>query len=216
MATTYTERTGVTAATTGSIADAAGGIAVIVLSIIGLGRATPGPLMSIAVIVLGAAFLAEGGAVIGEYTQLLNRTVGAVADSGAGMMMELMIGAAILVLGILGLIGVAPAILAPVAVIVAGALLLVSAPVMMQLVEIRRVLEGTAEPAQSLLRASASGVSGMQILAGLAAIVLGILDLTGATIGAGALTLVALLILGAALTFNGTALTGSVYKIFSR
>jgi hypothetical protein len=132
------------------------------------------------------------------------------------MMMELMIGAAILVLGILGLIGVAPAILAPVAVIVAGALLLVSAPVMMQLVEIRRVLEGTAEPAQSLLRASASGVSGMQILAGLAAIVLGILDLTGATIGAGALTLVALLILGAALTFNGTALTGSVYKIFSR
>jgi hypothetical protein len=56
----------------------------------------------------------------------------------------------------------------------------------------------------------------MQILAGLAAIVLGILDLTGATIGAGALTLVALLILGAALTFNGTALTGSVYKIFSR
>lgn len=228
MATTYTERGFASAEATGTIAEAAGGIAVMVLAIIGLARAEAAPLTSIGILVLGAALLAEGTAVAGEYMQAIKDTSATPVDvqAGTGMTMEIFIGGAVLVLGILSLIGVSATSLAPVAVIAAGALMLVSAPTMLQLNEIRRQSDGVSEQAQSLMRASAASVSGIQILTGLTAIVLGILALaTGGTAVAGVastgqeaahLTLVALLVLGAALTFNGTALTGSVMRMINR
>lgn len=228
MATTYTERGFASAEATGTIAEAAGGIAVMVLAIIGLARAEAAPLTSIGILVLGAALLAEGTAVAGEYMQAIKDTSATRVDvqAGTGMTMEIFIGGAVLVLGILSLIGVSATSLAPVAVIAAGALMLVSAPTMLQLNEIRRQSDGVSEQAQSLMRASAASVSGIQILTGLTAIVLGILALaTGGTAVAGVastgqeaahLTLVALLVLGAALTFNGTALTGSVMRMINR
>lgn len=228
MATTYSDRGTASVEATGSIAEAGGGIAVIVLAIVGLATAGAAPFPAIAVTVLGAAMLTEGAAIATEYVRVLNAASESATSTqaGYGMTTEIIIGGAVLVLGILSLVGVAAATLTTVAVITAGALMVVSAPVMVQLNELRHQHDGMSEQAHDLLRASSASVSGLQILAGLTAIVLGVIALSrgaamggGAVIGGGAamnLPLISLLVLGAALTFNGTALTGSIMKLIQR
>ena len=92
----------------GGFVDAIGGVATIVLAIIGLSGAKPEMLVAIATIVFGAALLVQGGAILSEY-------VGIIFPDGAGSMEEFggssvsalfMAGAAGIVLGILALVGV--------------------------------------------------------------------------------------------------------------
>jgi hypothetical protein len=87
MSTTYNEKTFLEIETTGSVIEAATGVAVIVLAIIGLERADTGFMTSITGIVLGAALLAEGGAIAAEYSKLLamvtGGTVGASSSAAA-------------------------------------------------------------------------------------------------------------------------------------
>jgi hypothetical protein len=221
MASTYTERTDrsvLKAETTGSLVEVAGGIAIIVLSIIGLARiGNVGALPAISAIILGAALTAEGGTIATEFTRLMGMSsgvAGAVEFSG-GMTTEIFVGAVVLVLGVLSVLGVSPATLVPSAIIVAGALLLISAANVQRMNSIKLAAFGTAEGAQALLQSAVSGAAGFQVLAGIAAVVLGILALSS-TAHVAVFTVVGLLVLGAAVTMSGGTLSGNLMRMITR
>ncbi|HTQ12356.1 MAG TPA: hypothetical protein VMH86_00670 [Rhizomicrobium sp.] len=225
MATTFTEERGLARVeATGSIAEAAGGIAVAVLAIVGLSRTDAGMLTAIAVIVLGAALLTEGGAIAAEFSRLMSLsgdTTMAGIEMGGGMLSEVVIGAGVLVLGVLALVGVSPGTLLPISLLAAGGLLVVAAPSVQRLNEIRLTTSsGLAETGRHLIQAASSTATGIQILAGLAAVVLGILALTStgtAVTGISATyTLVGLLVLGTTIVISASAVTGNMLRLFRR
>lgn len=218
MATTYTERDVTRVEATGSIVEAAGGIAVVILSIIALSRATSLTLPPIAVIILGAAMLAEGGTIATEFSRLLSMASGGLLNAseiGGGMTTEIFIGVAVLVLGVLALVGIGTGTLVPVAVIATGGMMLLTAGGVHRMNQIRIQSGGATEPAQGLMMAAGSGAAGFQVLAAIAAIVLGILALSSA-VHAMTFALVGLLVLGAAIAMSDTALTGSLTRFLTR
>jgi hypothetical protein len=222
------ERGAIQVETTGSITEAAGGIAVVVLSIIGLARADNGFLMAIAAIVLGVAILAQGGTVAAEFSKLLSSigaatpgpattgtaTMGAGGVEFGGMTMEFLAGGAAIVLGVLALIGIHTDILVAAAVITAGGALILSAGSLQRMSDVQMQAAGLPELTRKLSQAAFSSTSGAQALAGIAAVVLGILALSA--VSAGALTLVGLLVLGAAVAVSGAALTGRIARALNR
>lgn len=215
MATVYTERDVARVEATGSIVEAVGGIAVVVLSIIALSR-TGGAAVpaSVATIILGAALLAEGGTIATEFSRLLSITTGgtmSAAEVGGGMTAEMFVGASVLVLGILALIGISTATLIPAAVIATGGMMLLTAGGVHRMNQVRIRTGTTPENAQALIMAAGSGAAAFQILAAIAAIVLGILALAMTAHTAG-FTLVGLLVLGASVVLSGTSLTGSLTR----
>lgn len=160
-----------------SSAEAIAGVGAIILAVLGLARIAPQYMAPIATIAVGVAFWLRGGAEairFSTFSGSLQRT-----EEFRGMSNEFFAGAAGIILGILSLLGIAPAVLLSVAIIVYGAALLLGGNVMAQF-------------------ASGSG----QILVGLTAVILGILSLVG--FNPIALMLVALLTLGFSLLFSGT------------
>jgi hypothetical protein len=142
----------------GGIADAIGGLATVVLAIIGLAGVRPEALIAIAVIVFGVALLIQGGAMLSEFA-------GTMFPSGSTTMSMQQFGASSLS-----------------AVFLAGAALIANE--------------------------MASGSAGVQSLAGLTAIVLGILAVVG--LNQPVLQLSALIVLGAALVLTGSSLSATV------
>lgn len=203
---------------TGSIVEAAGGLAVIVLAIIGLAGAYPTFLMCIAGIAIGVALLAEGGAIAGEYSRLLSMTTAGrfdAAELGGGMTTELIAGGGALVLGILGLLHLAPLTLLPIAAIVVGAAMMLTSGAVMRLNDVKVRAMGLSETAQRVTHAAVSSAAGAQLFTGVGAMVLGIIALTSPAI-APMLTLVAFLALGASVTLSGSALAGRMMRAFGR
>jgi hypothetical protein len=201
----------------GLLIEAAGGIAVIVLAIIGLARAGDGVMTSIATIVLGVALLAEGGAIAAEFSKLLSAATGGTLGAmelGSGMTTEIFAGGAAIVLGILGLVGLVPMVLLPAAVIAVGGGLVLTSGAVARLNQLRVQATGVSEMAQRVSQAAVSGAVATQILAAIAAIVLGILALVS-TSHAAILTLVGLLVLGAAVALSGAALAGRLIRMFA-
>jgi hypothetical protein len=214
-----------------------GGLAVVVLAILGLSGLAPAMLASIAGIVIGAALLAEGGTIAGELSILASGPIhggASGAEAGSGMTVEFLAGGAVVVLGILALIGLSQPILVPALIIVTGTALILTTGTMHRLDEVKMEASGTTGDAQRIVRGAASGTAGAQLLAGLAAIVLGILALVSSPAGtagpaagnaanAGAaggstwiiLTLVALLVLGTALAINRATLAGRLVRLFN-
>jgi hypothetical protein len=202
--------------TTGSVVEAALGIAVIVLAIIGIAQAGNTFLGSIAAIVLGVALMAQGGAIAAEYSKLLTTVTGGAAGAlqmGSSVTAEMLAGLATIVLGILGLIGFAPTVLISAAVIAVGASLLLSINGLQRLNSVKLQAAGLGELAQKTAEAAVAGSVTTQMLAGVAAIVLGILALTIPAHGT-ILMLVALIVLGAAVAISGTTLTGRMLRMF--
>ncbi|MGH6875786.1 MAG: hypothetical protein ACREHV_00250 [Rhizomicrobium sp.] len=220
MASTYaTERTILRAETTGSIVEVVGGIAIIVLSIIALARiGNVGALPAISTIILGAALIAEGGTIATEFSRLMTGVLGGTASVGefsGGMTTEIVVGAVVLVLGVLGILGVSPATLLPSAVIVAGGLLLIAATNVQRMNALKAATLAANETGQALLQTAISGAAGFQVLAAIAAIVLGIIALSSAA-NVALFTVVGLLVLGAAVTMSGGTLTGSLTRLLNR
>jgi hypothetical protein len=217
MAIAYGERKStIRAEGTGSAVEAAAGIAIAILAIIGLSRGGGGSLTSIATIILGAAMFVFGATMAAEYAKLVD-TVGEAAvgasEFGAGISVEIMTGGTAIVLGILGLIGVSRGVLVPVAVITVGAGLILSAGSFQRLNNLRMQVSGLADIAQALSRAAVTSALTSQVLAGLAAIVLGILALSVPGSNASMMQ-VGLIVLGVALAMSGTALTGRMLRLF--
>ena len=216
--TSYTyDRKGISGIeTTGSVVEAAAGVAVIVLSIIGIAEYGSGFMGSIAAIVLGAALLAQGGAIAAEYSKLLGTMSGGALGTlelGSSVTAEMLAGIATIVLGILGLIGFAPITLVAAAVIAVGASLMLSVGGLQRLNSLKVEAAGLSDLAQKTAEAALAGAVTTQVLAGAAAIVLGILALTMPFHGA-ILMLVGLLVLGAAVAISGTTLTGRLLRMF--
>jgi hypothetical protein len=202
----------------GGFADAIGGIATIVLAIVALSGVHADLLVGIATIVFGAALLLQAGAMLSEYTHISLPTETGPASieefQGGGLSVLFLVGAAGIVLGVLALIGISAAQLTAIAVIAFGASLVISSSAVWHLHGMKHAArKAAASPdwrqwSEILAGEIASGSAGMQAVAGLAAVVLGILGLTG--MNAGVLTLVALLVMGTTIVLTGCALSGAV------
>ncbi|MCQ4189489.1 MULTISPECIES: hypothetical protein [Methylocystis] len=205
----------------GGLIDAIGGVATIVLVICGLVGIAPPMMVAIATIVFGVALLIQGGAMLSEYTQVVFpggvRTASIEQMGGNSLALVFLVGAAGIVLGVLSLLGISAAVLTPVAVIGYGTALLLSSNAVWRLYVLRRasaqmetvVGQSQYVGAEMLASEMASGSAGIQALAGLAAIVLGILALAGNTADL-TLNLVALLALGSTIVLTGSTLSATV------
>lgn len=231
MATSFnqsTERGLLQAESTGAAVEAIGGLAVIVLSILGLAGLSQQFLAAIAGIVLGVSLFAQGAAVAAEYhdlyTRLTGGTMGAI-ELGGGMGVEIVAGAGAIVLGILALINIVPEILLPSLVIAAGATLILSSGTVERLNSLKMAAAETPTLARQVFHTATAGVAAGQLLAGIGAGLLGIIALTTlpaattAVMGSSSwltLTLVALLVLGASVMMSGGSLTGRFMQMLNR
>jgi hypothetical protein len=204
----------------GSVAEAIGGIATVVLAIVGLAGAIPVYMAAIGAIVLGAALLLEGFAVAARFSALLAETAGMRLSNrqlGGGMSAEFLGGAAGIMLGILSLIGVVPGVLLSVAAIVFGGVLLlgIGASSRLNALVIDRTWTGQErELSRRMAGEMVAASNGAQALVGLAGIILGILALVG--IYPITLVLVAYLCAGAAVVLSGAALSSRMMTIMHR
>jgi hypothetical protein len=215
MTTTYAEAPGVETATYGGLIDAVGGIATAVLAIVALTGYAPPTLSAVAVIVFGAALLIQGGTMLSEYSSIIFPVgaagIGPQEFSGGGLPSMFLVGAAGIVLGVLALLGMAPAVLIAVAVIAFGSALVLSSNSVRQLYLLQAASSPAVVPRMGgvfLAGEMASSSAGVQLLAGLATIVLGILAVAGTN--PGMLTLMALLVLGVSVILTGSTLSGMV------
>jgi hypothetical protein len=201
----------------GSITEAICGAATVVLAIIGLtgGGSLPGYTASIATIVFGVALLAQGGSTAARYQQLLRETVPAEWETrteiGGGMGAEMLGGAAGVVLGVLGLLGLGTAALIPIAVIVFGGTLLLGSAATADIGSLGAV---GSERYAHVARQASVAASGTQVLVGVAGVVLGIIALIG--VDTAIVSLVALLVMGAAGLLTGTALSSRMVSAMRR
>jgi hypothetical protein len=212
---TGTSSAPVEAAAYGGLADAIGGIATIVLAIVALAGVHRETILPIAVIVFGAALLIQGGTMLSEYASIIFPAGSTSASSeqfGVGSLSSLfLVGVAGIVLGILALIGIAPEVLTAIAVIAFGSVLMLTSTAVRHLYMLQSSASSTAAPragTELLAGEMASGSAGVQMLAGLASVVLGILAVLG--INDGVLALAALIVLGATIVLTGSALSGLV------
>lgn len=219
MNATYMENRSADAAAFGGLLDAAGGIATAALAIIALAGIAPQALMGVATIVFGAALLVQGGALLSEYSGItfpsgtLAATAATDSLSGGGVGVMFMVGAAGIVLGILALLGIVPLVLCGAALIAFGAALLLGSSSLRNLYQLQsavRRASGVLLPTggEVLANEMAAGSAGAQLLAGIAAIVLGILSVSG--VYSLPLTLIGLLVIGATNILAGGTLSGVV------
>jgi hypothetical protein len=217
MSMTHAERASTEAATYGGLVDATGGIVTVVLAIVALAGVHPNVIVPITVIVFGAALLIQGGTMLSEYTRIFSPTIAGAATfsgeqfGGSSLSALFLVGAAGIVLGVLALLNIAPAQLTAIAVIAFGSALVLSSNSVRHLYLLRTSASaGTTAGMGSEMVAGemASGSAGVQMLAGLAAIVLGILAVSGTN--PDVLTLAALLVLGATVILTGSTLSGVV------
>ncbi len=212
-------RTPETAAAFGGAMDAVGGIATGVLAIIALAGWHPELLAGVATIVFGAALLIQGGTLLSEYSQVFTPAgafqTASDAVGGDGLAAMFPVGIAGIVLGVLALVGVAPYTLTAVSTIAFGAALMLSAQSVRRLYRMQAEARATTVSSHTtrefLAGEMACGSAGIQFVAGLAAVVLGIIAVVmTATVRNEVLTLVALLVVGLTNIISGSALSGLV------
>lgn len=194
----------------GGFVDALGGIATIVLAVIGLSGVRSLDLLSIATIVFGAAMLIQGGAMLTEFAQVEVVPDAGVTSTGGGLGALFGVGVAGIILGVLALLGVHAAILDSVAIIAFGGALALSASAVWKLLTSRSVATRfrTGTMLQVVASEVATGSSTLQAMAGLAVIVLGILAVSGTMTGD--LALIALVVAGAAIVMTGSTLSSTM------
>ncbi|MEK4031820.1 hypothetical protein WOC76_01575 [Methylocystis sp. IM3] len=198
----------------GGLIDAIGGIATIVLTIVGLAGVHVQLMVAIATIVFGVALLIQGGTMVSEFAQIVfpsESKADTVDEFGATSLTAVFMGgAAGIVLGVLALLGINPTVLTPIATIVFGTALVLSSNAVWRLYMLRRSVKSEGQYSGSEILASeiASGSAGMQALAGLTAIVLGVLAVAGEADLT--LNLVALLALGSTIVLTGGGLAATV------
>jgi hypothetical protein len=178
--------------------------AAVVLTIIGLAGGLPGFLLSIATILLGAAFLFEGGSVMSRHHHMAREAAPpherfAFDSMRGGMTVETMVGIAGIVLGILSIIGIARYPLEPImAIVFGGGLVLGTAHTS----RVHAASHGLSDTTRGALHELGTAYSGADVLVGCGAIVLGILALIG--LDPMTLTKVAVLAVSAAVLLSGT------------
>jgi hypothetical protein len=195
----------------GSSIEAMAGLAAIAVSVIGVAGYEPFTMGGVAVIAIGLALVAQGGAIAARWRDALLRLDGTRYDRNeliGGIGTEVFGGIVGIVLGILVLAGVMPTILLPVSAIVFGGSLLLGGAAQPE-------LSAIAGPAnRTSIQGAVEASGGIMVLVGIASAVLGILALldVGPVI---TLALVALLCVGGALFFAGGALAARFMRRFA-
>jgi hypothetical protein len=188
----------------GSFFGALGGLAVAVLAIIGLAGVAVSILMPIAIIVVGVALLAEGGAMLAYRSRAMHEGDGPHCHTEvcSGLSAEVLAGIAGIVLGVLALIGLSPPTLLAVSIVVFG-----TGSLLASVVACSATCCETDVAKEAVLAAVAA-----KAMIGLAVVILGILALVGlagnTALNTQTLTLVALLVLGVAMGLAGFAIGG--------
>lgn len=195
--------------TSGIFAEAVGGIATIVLTIIALSGTSPGFLLATATIVFGAALLIEGTSIVNDYATVLSSVTGAVGFQvgTGGLAAVFLAGITGIILGVLALLGINAFVLIAVSVIVFGSAMILSSSAMLNLHNFKARLGG-----EFIMATAVSSTAGAQALAGIAAIVLGILAVAG--MHSETLALVGLLVLGAAILATGNGMNNAMLSVF--
>jgi hypothetical protein len=191
----------------GSLVEAIGGIAAIVLAILGLAGSMQNDMMAIATIVLGASLILEGGAIASSFRRALFSLEGesaGAADLGGAATVEFLAGFTGIVLGVLALLGIGNlSYFISISAIVFGASLLLSSSAVARLNTFWSSSSYLNEGSRTIAQTSSEAGAGGQMLIGLAAVVLGVLALLG--INPVVLNLVSLLALGVSVLLSGTA-----------
>lgn len=191
------------------------GLAVVVLTILGLAEVSPTFLVAIATIVFGVGLLLYGSTALSQLNAVLARCSapeGGLGGISAGWSTVLLAGVAGIVLGILALLGLSSTQLVAIAVIGFGASLLISCNSGMRM----RILAATPTNADPTLARivgdMATDTTGLQTMAGLAAIVLGIL--AWSSFAPTKLVLIALLELGCFSSLTSAVIGGTFARTF--
>jgi len=218
MSMTYTEMSSAEVPAYGGLVDAIGGIATAVLAIVALTGYAPGTMGAIATVIFGAALLIQGGTVLSEYAHVVfpaeaaSQPVEKFAEGGLSALF--MVGIAGIVLGVLALLGIAAPTLTAIAVIAFGSALVMSSNSVRQLYALQTATKKAASSrlaSEFVAGEMASGSSSVQVVVGMAAIVMGILAVAGTS--SATLTLAALLVLGLTVILTGSTLTGLVFGL---
>lgn len=198
----------------GLMTEGAAGIAVIVLTVIALAGISTEALASIAAIVIGLGLMIQAFNAAAEAARETPANT-AVSQQGRGLdaeaMVDCMCGLTGIVLGILALVGINAPHLLPAALIVFGASLLLSGGINLRPRTFPLGTSGTEMRFVAYHGSVAAG--GVELLIGLAAIVLGILSLVLA--GSSVLVLVGLLAVGAALLLVSASFGGAMLRLFT-
>jgi hypothetical protein len=204
-------RTAATELRFGSVGESVGAAAAVVLAILGLIGLLPLTLDSIAAIVLGVAMLLGGAAISRQYSRMAPpSSVGhARREVASALGLQALAGVAGIVLGVLALLGVRALELLSITALIFGGALLVAGGGLARLARSARSLRG--EPAAASEVEAMYSVGGGEAVIGAAAVVLGIIALTHpAPI---ALTLVAMLCVGAALLIGNSVIPARVFSV---
>jgi hypothetical protein len=195
------------AANGSSLAQSIGGLAAIILAIVGLAHVLPHYMVAIGALVIGAAFIFQGGNTFVEFSTLLPRQSGGRSGNstvGSSVGTEVLAGVAGIVLGILALVTATPDVLLPIAVIVFGAALILTSGDVSRVNALRLERAAGDDTAHQVARQSFSTGGGTQVFIGLTSVVLGIIGLIGYDWAV--LSLVALLVIGVSVLISSTAL----------
>ena len=198
-----------------SLAENLAGGGAIALAIIGLAGIVPIFVASIAILAIGTAFLFEGAGIAGRLNRLMaiqSKGNLDVSELGGGISAEFFAGLAGVTLGILSIVGIVPAQLIAIAVLVFGAAIVRGsrsmARINSQMIEFTDESPAAKNVAYELVRSAES----VQMLIGMAAVILGIIAVIG-KIDPMILSLVALLIIGFVNLLSGNAVNGKVLGI---
>jgi hypothetical protein len=186
------------------------GLIGLVCAIVGVAGYAQVWMAAIAIIALGFALLAQGGTMAARW-QNAEHIAGSERTEAVGIGTEVFGGLAALALGVLALLHVMPLVLIPIASIVLGTALLLGGPAQPELVEAGRA--GSPQRwrvTRDVVRTS----GGVMVMAGLAAIVLGVLALaSGGPVLL--LSLIGLVTVAAALVLAGGALAARFARRFA-
>ena len=201
----------------GSAAEGVAGAVGIILAIIGLLKILPQAMLPIATIVVGLALVFEGGTIASRFSKLLNETAKGrfeTSEMGVGLTTEVLGGIAAIILGVLSLLSIDAAALMPVSAIVLGVTLIFGSGVTARLNHLQTPKSEEYEAFREVAREAVGVATGVQVLLGLTALILGIIGLTEASWMT--LTYVAILCVGASEAMSGSALSGRMMAVMRK
>lgn len=178
------------------------GLIAVAVGIAGIAGYAPIYLAATATIAVGFALLAQGGTMAARWQNAVH-IAGSERTEAVGIGTEVFGGLAGIALGVLALFGVSPLTLLPAAGLVLGVALLLGGPAQPQIAEVAPASRMTRR--WHVTRDAVRTSSGVMVMAGVAAIVLGILALAtdGPTL---LLSLIAMVCIAAALVLAGGTL----------
>lgn len=186
----------------GSVAEALVGAGAVVLAAIGLANMYPESMAAIAIIALGVSLLLQGTAIASRSVHLAE--LAGVRETATGFSGETIGGIIGIVLGILVLLGVSPAVLIPVAVVVLGSTTLFGGATLSRFRVVAPLSMG--ERARVASRKFVDTAFGIEVVVGIAAIIMAILAMLD--VYPRTLIFLSLIALGVAVLLGGSAVAG--------